>query len=149
MSACSAEACRECAAPSERATPSEGLSDRIGVGVSATCAVHCAAVGSLSLAPSLSSSLGFLESFEVPLLVLALLIGLWSLVPAYRKHRRWQPLGLFLVGLGHLFVSRIVEGSAEIVITVLGVGCIALAHVINLRFCSECQSHHRHGAHPH
>ena len=133
-------ACSECPAPSE------GLSDRLGVGVSAPCAVHCAAMGSLSLAPSLSSSLSFLESIEWPLMVMALVIGLWSLVPAYRKHHRWQPLGLFLVGLAHLFVSRVVEGNAEIIITVLGVACIASAHAINLRFCASCENHgtHRH-----
>lgn len=135
----SASACRECSVPS-----TEGLSDRLGVGVSATCAVHCAAMGSLSLAPSLSSSLAFLESIEWPLLVMALVIGLWSLVPAYRKHHRWQPLGLFLVGLAHLFVSRVVEGNAEIIITVLGVSCIATAHAINLRFCGDCQDHGTH-----
>ena len=135
-------ACSECE------SPSEGLSDRLGVGVSATCAVHCAAMGSLSLAPSLSSSLEFLETIEWPLMLMALVLGLWSLVPSYRKHHRWQPLALFGVGLVHLFVSRLVEGSAEVFVTVIGVAFIATAHAINLRFCGECQDHASH-AHPH
>jgi len=82
-----------------------------------------------------------LESFEWPLLVMALVLGLWSLVPSYRKHHRWQALALFGVGLVHLLVSRLVEGYAEIAVTVLGVSFIATAHAFNLRFCGECQDH--------
>ena len=140
-------ACNECEAPSETSVsgvPHGNVSDRLGVGVSATCAVHCAAMGSLSLAPSFSSSLEFLETIEWPLMVMALVLGLWSLVPSYRKHHRWQPLALFGVGLVHLVVSRLVHGYAEIAVTVLGVSLIASAHAFNLRFCGECQDHATH-----
>ena len=96
----------------------------------------------------MSSSLSFLESVEWPLLVMALVLGLWSLVPSYRKHHRWQPLALFSVGLAHLFVSRLVEGNAEVFVTVVGVSFIATAHAFNLRFSAGFHDHASH-AHPH
>lgn len=117
------------------------VADRLGIGVSLTCAVHCAATGALSLVPSLASStLGAsseaLEWVEAPLLVGALFVGLWSLVPSFRnEHGKPWPLALFVAGLAHLFASRVVEGSAEIGLTVLGVGLVALAHGLNLRYC--------------
>ncbi|MBX7195855.1 MAG: MerC domain-containing protein [Sandaracinaceae bacterium] len=137
--------------PQARATPhhhagAPELADRMGIGVSLTCAVHCAATGALSLAPSLvsvghgeGSSLGTaLELMETPLLALALLIGLYSLVPAYRhEHRNPQPLALFLLGLGQLVASRFVEGPLEIAVTVVGVGFVAVSHLLNLRACTR------------
>ena len=128
------------------------LADRMGIGVSLTCAVHCAATGALSLAPSLVSAsvhggtergpgaslASLLESIETPMLALALLVGLYSLVPAYRhEHRNAQPLALFLLGLAQLVASRFVEGPLEIAVTVLGVGFVAGAHLLNLRACAR------------
>jgi len=132
-----------CACVEETASGPHDLADRLGIGVSLTCAVHCAATGALSLAPSLVGTSGeALEAIEMPLLALALVIGLYSLVPAYRsEHGRPQPLGLFLGGLGVLFVSRLVDGNAEIATTVLGVGLVAVAHFLNLRFCARSHDH--------
>lgn len=119
------------------------IADRLGIGVSLTCAVHCVATGALSLLPSLAStSLGAssaaLEWMEAPLLVGALLVGLWSLVPSYRaEHGRPLPLALFVVGLGHLVASRLVAGNAEVALTVAGVALVAVAHALNLRYCGR------------
>lgn len=130
-------ACR----PRIEAEGTHEVADRLGIGVSLTCAVHCAATGALSLVPSLAStSLGAssaaLEWMEAPLLVGALFVGLWSLVPSYRtEHGRPLPLALFLVGLVHLVLSRLVEGNLEVALTVAGVAFVAAAHVLNLRYC--------------
>ncbi len=123
------------------------LTDRMGIGVSLTCAVHCAAAGALSVAPSflgLGAHAGggglssLLESLEVPLLALAFLLGLYSLVPSYRsEHRNPQPLVLFLLGLSQLAASRFLEGSLEVTLTVLGVALVASAHLVNLRSCAR------------
>lgn len=118
----------------------------MGIGVSLTCAVHCAAAGALSVAPSFvglgthgAGGLGgLLELLEGPLLVFALVIGLYSLVPSYRnEHRNPQPLALFLLGLAQLAASRFVEGPFEIALTVLGVALVAGAHLVNLRACAR------------
>lgn len=122
------------------------LADRMGIGVSVGCAVHCAATGALSIAPSFASFGGaegsslaeVLEWLETPFLAFALLVGLYALVPAYRnEHGNPQPLALFFVGLAQLAASRFVEGPMEIAITVLGVAFVASAHFVNLRACAR------------
>lgn len=128
----------------DRPSAPHEVADRLGIGVSLTCAVHCAATGALSLAPSLMGAASHgetLELVELPLLLMALVVGLYSLVPAYRtEHGRPQPLALFLAGLGLLFVSRLVEGPAELVSTVTGVGLVACAHLVNLRLCARAHA---------
>jgi hypothetical protein len=122
------------------------LADRMGIGVSLTCAVHCAAAGALSVAPSFvglgahggEGLGGVLELMEAPLLAFALVIGLYSLVPSYRnEHRNAQPIALFLLGLAQLVLSRFVEGPLEIGLTVVGVAFVASAHLVNLRACAR------------
>lgn len=125
------------------------LADRMGIGVSLTCAVHCVAAGALSVVPSFASfgrigegHLGdLLEWMETPLLAVALLVGLYSLVPAYRnEHKNPQPLGLFLLGVAQLVASRLVEGPLEIGLTVVGVTFVAAAHLVNLRACARAHA---------
>jgi hypothetical protein len=131
------------------------FADRMGIGVSLGCAVHCAATGALSIAPSFASLGGATSSssianvlgwLETPFLAFALLVGLYALVPAYRhEHGNPQPLALFLVGLAQLVASRFVEGPMEIAITVLGVAFIASAHFVNLRACARVHRQSAHG----
>jgi hypothetical protein len=126
-------------------TGAHDLADRMGIGVSLTCAVHCAAAGALSVAPSFvglgahgGGLGGVLEMMVALLLACALVIGLYSLVPSYRnEHRNAQPIALFLFGLGQLVLSRFVEGPLEIGLTVVGVAFIASAHLVNLRACAR------------
>ncbi len=139
----------------DHASGAQSLADRMGIGVSLGCAVHCAATGALSIAPSFSSFFGgqgagvhasgegssitdVLEWMETPFLAFALLVGLYALVPAYRnEHGNPQPLGLFLFGVAQLVLSRFLEGPTEIAVTVLGVAFIASAHLVNLRACAR------------
>ncbi|MBN8616795.1 MAG: MerC domain-containing protein [Deltaproteobacteria bacterium] len=133
----------------DHASGVQSLADRMGIGVSLGCAVHCAATGALSIAPSFGSILGgpvgegssitnALEWMETPFLAVALLVGLYALVPAYRhEHGNPQPLGLFLIGAAQLVSSRFVEGPMEIGVTVMGVAFIATAHLVNLRACAR------------
>lgn len=112
--------------------------DRIGIGVSLTCAIHCIAAAVLAAAPAFAATAapGLGEQFEwaeSALLWAALAVGLLALLPAYRHSRRPGPLVVFGVGLGCLLASRTFEpASAEIAATVLGVALVAAAHVLNL-----------------
>lgn len=119
-----------------------GFADRLGIGVSLTCAVHCAAVGALSLVPSLLGGASeALEAFEMPLLLAALAIGLLALVPAYRReHHRPQPLALFGLGAASLLGSRFVAETVELGATVTGIACVAGAHLWNLHACGRCHA---------
>jgi hypothetical protein len=140
-----------------------GLFDRLGIGVSMTCAVHCVLSSLVALAPAVglggaegSGLLGLgnaMEWLELPLLVGALGIGLWALVPGYlRDHRKPLAIRLFLVGIGLIFLSRIVvspfeTSPIETGLTVLGVIFVASAHIANLR--AHAELHRTQSAHTH
>ena len=134
------------------------LFDRLGIGVSVTCAVHCVLSALVALAPTLGiSSLGIsgpgafgvgtaMEWLEVPFLLAALGIGLWALLPAYRReHGKPLAIRLFLVGISLIIASRLVvspleTSTMETGLTVVGVFFVASAHVANLRAHA---AHHR------
>jgi hypothetical protein len=121
------------------------LRDRAGVVVAAACAVHCAA---LPLAAGLLSAMGLGllldEQVEVALLVLAGLIGVGGLWPAFRRrHRRLLPLLLFGSGLLALIAVRRFEDAAavlEIPMILVGAGAVASAHLLNLALCRRASS---------
>lgn len=114
--------------------------DRLGIGVSITCAIHCVAAGLLAAAPAFAATaapeLGAqFEWAEGALLWAALGVGTLALVPAYlREHHRPLPLALFGAGLALLALSRTIDADfVEIGGTVAGVALVAGAHVLNLR----------------
>lgn len=128
-----------CATAVDDATPhgEHPALDRLGIGVSLTCAVHCIASAILGVIPALAGRVAFLEWIELPMLVVALVVGTTSLVPASRAHGHRGPLALFAAGMVLLILSRFVptEGSAELALTVSGFTPVALAHLWNLRLC--------------
>ena len=120
--------------------------DRVGIGVSVACAVHCVLAALLAAAPAFAATAapGLGEGFEwleTALLWIALGVGAFALIPAYlREHRRAWPLVLFGAGLALVASVRAVEvEGAELAGTVSGVALIASAHLLNLR-----SRHHSH-----
>lgn len=116
--------------------PGQSLFDKLGIGVSLTCAVHCVITALLSLLPAMGlSAFGpTMEWLELPLLVGALCVGLFALLPTYlREHRSPLPLIVFSIGIAFIVSSRFVAGIAETVLTVIGIAFVASAHVVNLR----------------
>ncbi|UJR82770.1 MerC domain-containing protein [Sandaracinus amylolyticus] len=134
-------------APVRERGPRSAL-DRIGIGVSLACAVHCVLAALLAAAPAFAATaapgLGEgLEWLETALLWIALGVGAFALVPAYlREHRSAWPLVLFVVGLGLVAMVRAVEShSLELAGTVSGVALIASAHFVNLRASHRGHEH--------
>lgn len=122
--------------------------DRLGIGVSITCAIHCVGAALLAAAPAFaataSPALGEqFEEAEGALLWIALAVGATALVPAYlRDHRNPAPLGLFAGGIAFLAASRVFEAAGlEIALTVTGVALVASAHVVNLRAHRHTHAH--------
>jgi hypothetical protein len=117
--------------------------DGVGVAVATACAVHCAV---LPLAAGLVSAIGLGvlldERIEVALLMLAGLLGGWSLWPAFRhRHRRVIPLLLFGSGLLVLIAVRRFEdapGALQIPVILAGAAAVASAHALNLWLCRRC-----------
>ena len=108
--------------------------DRAGMILSGLCAVHCVLgivlVGVLGLGG---------ETLLTPAihrigLGLALAVGLISLGFGVLRHGRVAPLVIGGIGLALMAAAIVVgHGTAEAVLTILGVGLVALAHLRNLQ----------------
>ena len=90
--------------------PKGEFTDRFGAVASSLCAIHCAICG---MAPALFGMLGLgvLLSHEVELglAVMAIVVALGAIVVAWRQHRSRLVLGIFVLGIVGLLVSRGLE----------------------------------------
>ncbi len=115
------------------------LLDRLGATGSLVCAIHCALLPLvIALLPSLGIAAWLGDGFEEGFVVFATLLGLFTLVWGYRRHRAVRALWLLLPGLGALWLG---VGYAPLhhalvphaVVMTLGGTLVGLAHLANLR----------------
>ena len=103
------------------------------------CAVHCALTPILLAAiPSLGLSVWLGRGFELGFVIFVSVVGLFSLLWGYRRHRAFRALGLLLVGLAVLWAGILYPPLHDSVLPhaitmTLGGALVAFAHVINLR----------------
>lgn len=113
--------------------------DRMAIGLSALCAVHC--VATVVLLGALSS-LGYL--FTAPIiheagLAFAMLLGALALGAGLRRHRLLWPSLIGMGGLSLMGMALLVEhGAGEAALTICGVALVALAHYFNIR--ADCRA---------
>ena len=108
--------------------------DRFGVLLSGLCAVHCVLgvvlVGVLGLG---GQALLAPEVHQIGL-ALAVVVGFISLGFGVARHGRGAPMLIGGFGLTLMAVALFVgHGLPEAVLTIGGVGLVALAHILNLR----------------
>jgi hypothetical protein len=107
--------------------------DRIAMGLSGLCLVHC--VGTAVLVGVLASAGGILGNpiiHEVGL-VLAMAIGIVALGRGAMHHGFLLPAAVGALGLGVMAGAlSLPEGGHEAIYTVLGVSILALGHRLNL-----------------
>lgn len=108
--------------------------DRMAVGLSGLCLVHCLASVALVSALSVAGdALGDPVIHRVGLAAAMLLAGV-ALGQGYRAHRAVRPVLLGLGGLGLMALGLIVpHGGAEVASTIAGVIMLAAAHLMNTR----------------
>ena len=115
------------------------LLDRLGATGSLLCAVHCALLPLLiAILPSIGVATWLSEDAEEWFVIFASLVGLFSVVWGYRRHREVRALGLLLPGLAALWFGVLyppLHASAVLHALVMTCGgtLVALAHVANLR----------------
>jgi hypothetical protein len=107
--------------------------DRIAVGLSGLCAVHCVATAILlGLLASAGGLLGKPIIHEVGL-SLAMILGAIALGRGLREHGFILPAAVGSVGLCIMaFAMTLHESGFEPAITILGVGVLALGHRLNM-----------------
>ena len=115
------------------------LLDRLGATGSLLCAVHCALLPAvIALLPSLGIATWMGDGFERGFVVFASLLGLFTIVQGYRRHRAVRALWLLLPGLAALWLG---SGYGPLhhalvphaVTMTFGGTLVGLAHLANLR----------------
>jgi len=128
------------------------LFDRLGATGSLLCALHCAALPLLiAVLPSLGVATWLDDGFERGFVVFATLLGLFTLVWGYRRHRAVRALWLLLPGLAALWLGIGLDALHEAVVPhavamTFGGTLVGLAHIANLRL-NHGHVHDAHCAH--
>ena len=108
-----------------------GRLDRIAMGLSGLCVVHCVATAALLGLVASAGALGNPLIHEVGL-TLAMVIGAYALGRGLLEHGFLMPAGIGLLGLGIMAGAlSMPEGGQEAIYTVTGVLIVALGHRLN------------------
>jgi len=124
--------------------------DKIGSRISFLCALHCAAQPLLLVALPMVG-LGFVmeKPFEIVVIYTSVVLATIALAFGYKQHKNYKLfLGLAL-GIIMIVLSRLVEGVAEQVLSVLGALSLTGCHIYNQHYIhhstSDCPHDHEHG----
>lgn len=115
------------------------LLDRFGAVGSLLCAIHCALLPVLiAVLPSLGVALWLGDGFERGFVLFASLLGLFTMIQGYRRHRAVRALWLLLPGLAALWLGIGYEplhhaAVPHAIVMTLGGTLVGLAHLANLR----------------
>jgi hypothetical protein len=111
-----------------------GRLDRVAIGLSSLCLVHC--VATVALAATFASAgalLGRPVWHEIGF-ALAILVGAFALGRGYAAHRDLRPLAIGGVGLALMGAGILLPDAwPEVGCTMAGVALLAVAHRLNIR----------------
>lgn len=115
-----------------------GAADRVGLGSSFLCALHCALLPILlALAPALGLKFNGWVDFDQAFVIFATLLGATTLTLGYRRHREFHAWALLAPGLALVWAASFTElhnhTATHLVLMVVGGVLLALAHLLNLR----------------
>ena len=110
--------------------------DALGITTSVACAIHCAILPMvLSTLPIFGIDIVDNMVFEYFMIVLAMVIGAYSLWHGFRKHHHsFTPLIVFCIGILLLFAKQIWH-SYQFWFLPIAVILIISAHLMNYRSC--------------
>ncbi len=112
--------------------------DALGVATSLACAIHCAVLPIIITSlPILGINIIHNAFFEWSMILLAFLVGLYSLRHGYIKHHRsFVPVIIFAVGFICLILKQFFS-AAEYYFLFFAVTFILTAHVTNYKMCNR------------
>ncbi|MGI9375430.1 MAG: MerC domain-containing protein [Tsuneonella suprasediminis] len=118
-----------------RAAVSERI-DRVGVTLSALCAVHCLASIVLVSALGIGGEFLLAPAIHEVGLALAMVIAAVAIGAGALRHRRAAPFVTAMTGLSFMGAALAVgHGFEEAVLTIIGVALVSVGHILNLRRC--------------
>ena len=112
--------------------------DRIAIGISGLCAVHCLATAVLEALAASAGGLLLSPIIHEVGLVIAIGLGALALGRGVLQHGYMMPAAIGALGLGVMAgaISLPHDGSGETLFTLIGVGLLALGHDLNRRAVS-------------
>lgn len=115
------------------------LGDRLAVGASLTCLVHCLFLPLVVAAlPSISSMIRMPEAFHVIMVAVALPLSLGALISGRARHGYHVPILVGAAGLALMALALFLPGERlETYVTVAGSVGVVLAHALNLRLTAN------------
>jgi hypothetical protein len=120
----------------------QAITDKLAIGLSLACAIHCLALPVLLvLLPGIAALQLDNESFHLWMIIAVLPSSIYALTLGCKQHKRYQLLLLGSIGL-LLMVSALLLGEAligelgEKILTTVGGGFVAVGHWFNYRLCS-------------
>jgi hypothetical protein len=117
--------------------------DKIGVGLSALCLVHCLALPVIMATLPFVSFLSFMKQpfFEALIVIFAIFNAILAVTVGFKKHKKLIIPTFFLSGsilLGLFFFAHDFIHNNEYVITI-GAALIGLGHIFNNSYCKSCK----------
>lgn len=119
------------------------VTDKLSIGLSMLCAIHCLVLPLLLVAlPSFGALQLQNENFHTWMLISVIPISLYALTMGCKKHKRYRlflfgATGLVLLVSAVLFEDYIGGEFGEKSLTLLGATLIVLAHFGNFRLCRK------------
>lgn len=127
--------------PNARSVDAAALTDKIGVCLSLSCAVHCmAAPLVIAAAAAMGFELAVGDFWHSIFILSTCLIAAANFSSSYRRHRRAGIWLLFALAAASLVAGHFArEGPHETALTVFGGLMLAGCHLLNHRYCRGCR----------
>ena len=116
--------------------------DKVGIGASLLCAIHCALLPVLfTTLPLMGVELLENENLELGFILLSLIVGCFALYNGYKKHhQKILPICVFVAGIALLlFASFWLEDNMETIVKIAGAAFVITAHILNWYNCKHCK----------
>jgi uncharacterized membrane protein YczE len=121
-----------------------GRLDQLGMTASVACAIHCVV---LPLVVTFLPLVGleFLANIwvETAMICISMVIGAWSLISTYPRHKNLAPLLLFITGFVLIATGHFLIVQMESILVPLGGFTIAAAHYMNWKLNRVCEHEHK------
>jgi hypothetical protein len=119
------------------------VTDKLAIGLSIACAIHCLFLPILILMlPSIVALNLDNEAFHIWMVVAVIPCSIYALFLGCKEHSRYQLFFLAVTGLVILVLALVlgnerVGEAGEKIMTVVGAALIAVGHWLNFRLCRE------------
>jgi uncharacterized membrane protein YoaK (UPF0700 family) len=110
--------------------------DAFGIAASVACAIHCAVLPLiLSSLPLFGINIIENQGFELLMIALAFVVGVYSLYHGRKKHHHsYYPMVLFAAGISLLLIKSILH-SHSLMLLLPAVSLVVIAHYLNYKLC--------------